>query len=53
MAPVATPDWQVLRLTVDDRAAIYAETFPGRVADAGQAAVEWFTHIVVDDITPV
>ena len=41
---VTAPDWRVLRVIVNDRAAIYAEDFPGRLAAAGQEAVEWFTH---------
>jgi hypothetical protein len=41
---LSSPDWQALRVSVNDRAAIYAETFPGQLAKAGQAAIGWFTH---------
>lgn len=39
-----SPDWQALRVSVNDRAAIYSEAFPGQLTKAGQAAIDWFTH---------
>lgn len=41
---MVTPNWQTLRVEVNDRAAIYAEAFPKRVSDAGPELVAWFTH---------
>jgi hypothetical protein len=41
---VGAPDWQALRVVVNDRAAIYAEAFPGRLMAVGPQAIEWFTH---------
>ena len=38
------PDWPSLRVVVNDRAAIYAEHFPGRLIDAGDDAIRWFSH---------
>jgi hypothetical protein len=47
---VADPDWQSLRVIVNDRAAIYAEAFPGQLAAAGTRAVGWFTHDEAHDL---
>lgn len=41
---MAAPDWRSLRVEVNDRAAIFAQAFPGVLAAAGPAVVEWFTH---------
>lgn len=38
------PDWPSLRVVVNERAAIYAEQFPGRLMDAGEDATRWFSH---------
>lgn len=38
------PDWPFLRVVVNDRAAIYAEHFPGRLIAAGEATITWFSH---------
>ena len=37
-------NWRVLRVEVNDRAAIFAEAFPGVLAAAGSEVVAWFTH---------
>lgn len=39
---MASPSWRVLRVEVNDRAAIFAEAFPGVLAAAGAEAL--FTH---------
>ncbi len=41
---MASPNWRVLRVEVNDRAAIFAEAFPGVLAAAGSEVVAWFTH---------
>ena len=38
------PDWAKLRVVVNNRAAIYAEHFPGRLIAAGEDAIRWFSH---------
>jgi hypothetical protein len=41
---VVPPDWRALSVVLNDRAAIYAEEFPGVLADVGPAMVEAFTR---------
>ena len=41
---MSLPDWQALRVSVNDRAAIYSESFAGQLTKAGQVAIDWFTH---------
>ena len=37
-------------MVVNDRAAIYAEAFPGQIHAAGGEVVEWFTHDEAHDL---
>ncbi len=41
---MTAPDWQALRVVLNDRAAIFAESFPGTLTELGPEAVEHFTH---------
>ncbi len=41
---MADLNWWVLRVEVNDRAAIFAEVFPGVLPAAGSEVVAWFTH---------
>lgn len=47
---MAVPDWPALRIVVDDRAAIYAEAFPGVLAAASPEVEAWFTHDEAQDV---
>lgn len=41
---MTAPDWQALCVVLNDRAAIFAESFPGALTELGPATVERFTH---------
>ena len=41
---MATPDWQALRVVLNERAAIFAEHFPASLTSLGPEIVSRFTH---------
>lgn len=44
------PDWQSLRVVLNERAAIYAEHFPGLLGAGATEVAERFTHDVALDL---
>jgi hypothetical protein len=47
---VSPPNWGLLLVTVNDRAAIFSEEFPARIAAAGSDVGLWFSHAQAHDL---
>lgn len=43
-------DWLALRAHENERVAIYGETFPGSLAEAGSDVLDWFTMDVAHEV---